>query len=87
MRRFKKPESRVINAKFAGKCLCCGGDIPAGALVTYHPGKGIAHLSNYYTGDSAMCSFVVGQRMKEQAAAGYADPGELAADRWNDTHH
>jgi len=36
---------RTLTAKFAGKCWCCGGEIPAGKFVEYNPRtKQIGHF-------------------------------------------
>jgi hypothetical protein len=71
--------AREIIARYPGKCACCGGAIPAGALVSYYPGRGIAHVGGL-DGNSATCAAVL------RAAAAYPDPGELAADRWTESH-
>lgn len=76
--RTRSTEPRFIHAKFASKCACCGGAIPAGQLVEWSPSRReVRHLSNQFTGDSARCAEVL-------RAAMYPDPGELAADRWNE---
>jgi hypothetical protein len=79
MRYRKTNEPRNIVAKFNGTCACCGAAIKAGQWVTYYPGrKEIAHVGGL-DGNSGTCTANI-------RAAMYPDPGELAADRWNETH-
>jgi len=77
---------RTLVAKYAGKCASCGGSIAAGQAVWWVPKAGIYHLGNFdgagkYTANSAQCAAVLSEKI-----AAYADPGEDAADRWNETH-
>jgi hypothetical protein len=72
-------ESRNMYAKYAGKCTCCGADIKAGEYVTYYPSRrAIAHVGGL-DGNSATCCANIRAEM-------YPDPGELAADRWNEQY-
>ena len=57
---------RIIIAKFAGKCACCGGAIPAGAMVDYWPTRrSIAHHKGW-NGDSVTCYNVQCTEMERQ---------------------
>lgn len=44
--RQSKPTVRTITVKYAGKCMCCGGAIPAGAIADYYPIGTIAGVHN-----------------------------------------
>lgn len=81
--RSRSNSPRTITAKFAGKCGCCGGDIPAGRMVTYRPGKGIYHLENPHTGDSAECYGVLRQQ-HEKRDAGFVDLDRMFEDQCAD---
>ena len=97
-RKFnRKPEPHNMTAKYAGNCHCCGAAIKAGEWVTYYPPgpagpKGvIAHVGGL-EGNGQRC-FVNLRNAQEAKEAAYPytpdcypDPGELAEDRWNDTH-
>ena len=86
-RYHRKPEPRAMAVKYAGTCHCCGGAIKTGELATYYPPgtianqtKGvIAHIGGL-DGNSARCA----ANIKSARDPGYVDPGELAADRWNE---
>lgn len=70
MRYRRSTAIRTITAKFAGKCACCNGDIPAGAMVDYDPGKRqIAHFKAW-AGDSPQCCGVL---RAEKYPADYVD--------------
>lgn len=95
-RRYRKPEPRNMVAKYAGQCACCGVAIKAGEWITYYPANGerkaaVYHMQNR-EGDSGRCYIeLVKQREAKEAAYPYTpdcypDPGELAEDRWNETH-
>ena len=71
-------KARTIVARYAGRCACCGAAIKRGETVTYYPGQGIAHPGGL-DGNSAICAAVIRAKL-------YPDPGELAEDRWNETH-
>lgn len=43
--RPSKPTPRNIQAKYAGKCICCGAEIGAGEWVTYYPAGTIAGVT------------------------------------------
>jgi hypothetical protein len=71
--------TRTITVKYAGKCACCGATIAAGQLADYYPARRqIAHIGGL-DGNSARCT-------SEIRRADLRDPGEDAADRWNETH-
>lgn len=73
MRYRRSNAIRTISAKFAGKCACCNGAIPAGAMVDYDPGKRqIAHFKAW-SGDSPQCYGVL--------KAKQPDPGFVDLDR------
>lgn len=84
MHRYRKPEVRNIMVKFAGTCLCCGAVIKAGEVASFYPvgtiasrtTSAIAHVGGL-DGNSPRCTAV-------RRAEMYPDPGELAADRWNE---
>jgi hypothetical protein len=90
MARFKrynsKPSIRTIAVKYSGECLCCGATIKAGEMADYYPvgtiasrtTPAIAHVGGL-DGNSARCSANLRQDFVR-------DPGEDAADRWNETH-
>lgn len=80
-------QSREILARYPGKCACCGGAIAVGELVTFYPGRGVGHLLSL-EGNSAKCAAVLREtRFLKSERAGYdVDPGELAADRWTESH-
>jgi hypothetical protein len=78
--RYRSSVPRTITAKFNGQCRCCGAAIKAGETVDYYPSlKAIAHVGGL-DGNSARCSANIAAKM-------YPDPGELNADRWNETHY
>ena len=76
-RRFNrsKPTVRAITVKYAGKCMCCGGEIAAGQIADFYPvgtiagvheGK-IAHLKAV-EGNSVACYQVLKSKASEQSA-------------------
>jgi hypothetical protein len=68
--RSRSTATRTITAKFAGKCACCGGDIPAGKMVDYDPNKRqIAHY-RAFQGNSPECFGVL---RKEKYPADFID--------------
>jgi hypothetical protein len=76
--RHARPSPRVIEVKYAGKCVCCGAPIKAGETATYYPpgtianvheGK-IAHVGGL-DGTSARCS----NEIKQRATNDYAGDG------------
>jgi hypothetical protein len=84
-RTNRRPEARGLIVKYAAACICCGAEIKAGEYATYYPVGTIASQTEGkighpggLEGNSARCT--------SNIAAGYVDPGELAADRWNETH-
>lgn len=78
-RRRTSSTPRQMYAKFAGKCACCGAPIKAGEFITYYPSRReIAHVGGL-DGNNATCAANIRADM-------YPDPGELAEDRWNETH-
>jgi len=80
-RHNRSTEPRTITVKFSGKCACCGAVIPTGATATYYPDrKAIAHMGGL-EGNSGTCT----ANIREQNY-GPRDPGEDAADRWNETY-
>ncbi len=74
---------RTITVKFKGQCHCCGATIYAGEIADYYPAlKAIAHMGGL-EGTSGRCS----ANIKTSMTADYVrDPGEDAADRWNEQH-
>ena len=61
--RYSKPTPRTIEAKYAGKCICCGADLSKGEMVTYYPAGTIAGITEGkishvggLEGTSAKCS-------------------------------
>ena len=61
--RNSKPTVRAITVKYPGKCICCGGVIPAGNLADYYPTGTIAgvhesHIAHLKAmdGNSIACS-------------------------------
>jgi hypothetical protein len=80
MRYRKSTGIRTITAKFAGKCACCNGDIPAGSLVDYDPVKRqIAHYKAF-NGDSPQCYGV----LKKQHEGGFVDLDRMYEDQCAD---
>lgn len=86
--RYSKPTPRTITVKYAGACACCGATIKAGETATYYPVGTIAGMSTAaiahvggLDGNSARCAGEIKNR-----AEFIRDPGEDAADRWNETH-
>ena len=54
-----KYSSRIITAKYAGKCHCCGGTIKRGEVVDYFPAlRAVAHRGGL-DGNSATCTAVI----------------------------
>lgn len=73
MRYRQSMAIRTMTAKYAGKCYCCGGDIPAGKFVEYDPRtKRIGHFKAA-EGNSPECFGVL--KAKQQ------DPGFVDLDR------
>lgn len=70
---------RIITSKFAGKCGCCGGEIPAGRMVEYIQGKGIYHYKAT-SGDSPECYGVLKQRNE----SGFVDLDRMYEDQCAD---
>ena len=99
-RKFnRKPQAHNMTAKFAGKCTCCGGDIKAGEWITYYPAgmmgpgsKGVIGHVGGLEGNGQKCFVKLRNDHEAKEAAYpytpdcYPDPGELAEDRWNETH-
>lgn len=94
----RKPEARNMAAKYAGKCACCGGDIKAGEWVTYYPPgmmgpntKGVIGHVGGLEGNGQRCFGELRRRAADRDMPAdrdcYPDPGELAEDRWNETHY
>lgn len=74
---------RVLTAKYPGKCACCGGDIKAGEIVEWIGAtRQLFHFKGS-SGDSSACYGVLRAKRDHRYNV---DPGELAADRWNETH-
>jgi hypothetical protein len=82
----RKPSVRTIVVKYAGQCACCGAEIKAGQMADYYPigtiaGRStaaIAHMGGL-EGKSGTCTANI-------RAEYVRDPGEDAADRWNELH-
>lgn len=87
-RSYSKPTVRTITVKYAGPCACCGATINAGEMADYFPvgtiasrtTPAIAHMGGL-DGNSARCANNI-----RTSAEIVRDPGEDAADRWNETH-
>lgn len=88
--RGRSEAPRLIEARYDGECCSCGGAIKAGMVVTYWPGKRAVSHANAQDGDRSQCPrprFLKSERTGyDPAPAAYPDPGELAADRWSETH-
>src|SRR4051812_21456703 len=78
--RPAKPQPRAITVKYAGRCTCCLAPIKAGETAMYYPpgtilnqteGK-IAHIGGI-DGNSAVCSFNIGQAMNARETAAVSD--------------
>ena len=89
-RTNRRPEPRGLIVKYAAPCICCGETIKAGEYATYYPvgtiasqaeGK-IGHVGGL-EGNSAKCAANIAQQRNDYCP----DPGELTADRWNETHY
>lgn len=79
MRYRKNTSPRTITVKYDGRCHCCGAVIKRGELATYYPDlRAIAHAGGL-EGNSARCASEIRDR-----AQYVRDPGEDAADRWNE---
>jgi hypothetical protein len=85
MYRNRRPEPRGLIVKYAAPCICCGATINVGEYATYYPAgtiasqaKGVIGHPGGLEGNSARCAGNIRDS--------YVDPGELAADRWNETH-
>jgi hypothetical protein len=85
-RHQARPQMRVITVKYDGECHCCGATIKAGQMASYYPAgmagpKGvIAHMGGL-EGTGGPCTANIRERMEL-----VRDPGEDAADRWNEMH-
>lgn len=87
--RKSKPVPRVIEAKYAGNCACCGSPIKKGELVTYYPAGTIAgvhdgriaHIGGL-DGNSQKCAANLRTQI-DAATNDYAEDGLDA--RWEDS--
>jgi hypothetical protein len=74
--RRQNNSPRIMTARFAGKCACCGADIKAGETITWYPSrKQIAHVGGL-DGNSARCTAEIRKRMY--------DPGFVDLDRMHE---
>jgi len=88
--RTARPQARIITAKYAGQCACCGAAIAAGETVTYYPPGTIANVSvgkiahvGGLDGNSVRCTVELRKQFAERAAVNdYAGDGLDA--RWED---
>lgn len=77
---YRSMAIRTLTAKYAGKCSCCGGHIPAGKFVEYNPRtKKIAHFKAS-EGNSPECYGV----LKKQHDAGFVDLDRMYEDSCSD---
>jgi hypothetical protein len=93
-KRYSKPVPRDMVIKYAGACVCCGGNIPAGAWATYYPAGTIAsrnigaigHVGGL-EGTSQACYVELCKQMKARGEASTLypdagrDPGFVDLDR------
>jgi hypothetical protein len=87
--RTARPTPRVITAKFASSCTCCGAAIKTGDMVEYFPvgtiaGRGtaaVAHIGGL-DGTSARCTAELRKSFEARAVDDYAGRG--LDDRWED---
>jgi hypothetical protein len=94
--RYRKyssnPKPRDMVVKYAGPCACCGAIIAAGTWATYYPAGtiasrttgAIAHVGGL-DGNSGTCTANIRRELENREQV-IRDPGEDAADRWNETH-
>lgn len=80
-RRYRKPSVHTITVKYAGKCACCGGTIPVGAIADYYPvgtiaGVNVPQLAHLKAmeGNSVACSSELKKRADTSLNA-YAGDG------------
>lgn len=80
--RASKPKVHTITVKYAGKCMCCGGQIEAGQIADYFPVGTIAgvheaklaHLKAV-DGNSVACSLELKKRDADKSLNAYAGDG------------
>lgn len=79
---------RLIVGRYAGECCSCGGAIAAGEVVTWWPAKRAISHAYAQDGDKSRCPRrqISADHVAVDHDPGYVDPGELAEDRWNETH-
>ena len=64
-------QAKIITAKYAGKCACCGGAIKAGEMVEWERSRGVSHMGGL-DGNSAKCTGEIRRRLYEP------DPVDMA---------
>lgn len=69
----------TIQAKFPSKCRICGKAIQKGELIEWHRGSRAAHFDCYRHPENSS------QPRPDRDSAFVRDPGEDAADRWNES--